>query len=183
MIIGVIAIALIIFFTWRAMKQQNGELHQKRYKPRKKLPAECQSLFHQAESCISVIANERSYQFVMDKVEEILRQQYEQYQYNKLKGYDDPYQQYYSDMFENQTHYKTQMWGIWYTRLALRKYVNGLASEGERMVLKNLDEKYKNILEDESCPESFLDAWEEYDALEKKKNQPRYCSINDLKFS
>lgn len=168
-IIAVIAVALIIFFTWRAMKQQNGELHRRRYKPKKKLPKQCQSLFHQAESCISVIANERSYQLVMDRVEDILEQQYAQYEYNKLKGYDDPYQQYYADMFENQEPYKLQMWGIWYTRLALRKYVGGLASEGESMVLKNLDEKYKGVLESKWCPESFLDAWEEYDALEKRK--------------
>ena len=174
MVIGIIAIAIIIFFTWRAMKQQNGELVQRRTKPRKKLSEKCEPLFYQAEHCISVIANERSYQFVMDKVEELLRQQYAQYEYNKLNGYhDDPYQQYYTDMFENQASYKSQMWATWYTRLALKKYVNGLASDGEKLVLNNLDEKYKDILENEKCPESFLDAWEEYDALDKRKKQAK----------
>lgn len=169
MVIGIVAIALIIFFTWRAMKKDSGELYSRRMKPKRKLSPECKVIFSQCESLISTIANRRSYSYVLDELERVLESMYSQYEFNKKTKQDDYYQPYYEDLFEKQTFYKNRIWSVWFALKVLRRYVGGLALDNEEMLIKDLIEKYNAVLSSNDCPETFLDAWEEYDALHKRK--------------
>lgn len=147
-----------------------------RYKPKKKLPKECIMFYEKALGIVADIVHTRSYLKVLNSVEEKIYSEYCQYQYDKriCQGlYQEGqylYHDYHISMFEKQTEFKCYAWSIWFCKIALEIHSRTLPSDEEEKLLKNLEEKYNKIILDEECPLAFLEAWEEFEILKKRKS-------------
>ena len=176
-IIGVVfAVILIGLWLWNVARE-NGKIVIRR-KPKIKLNEICRKYYDKCEKLLFPISHHYTlYHHTLSVVEETLKKYYSQYQYNLMTGQRYPYQDYYHDMFKEVNLFYIDCWSSFACKDILSSALRTTLVTDEGEILDAVKQKYEDCINSPNCPISFLDAWEEYEILEKRSEESQQDDV------